>query len=376
MTDGVRSGVRLAAVVVALAAATRLAVAQGPPLPPQPRLYTHEQYVEEATRTTTLAIDDPVAVFAFVLGNLPDRVKVYPTENYYYFRFIHDGRQYAGNIRLDASDRDAGNAHFAYYEDLAEWKDEPPVTHVVLDASYGVTVEKLDRLVYRVSYGRKSVVFALNDLSDVRPPASVLGPDERFVGPIFDDSAIRFFLVYNSKLKIFHYILDETIPVAEDLVPSKVADRILIGQRTGFAYYLDDKLDRKILVGVFEGNARVNNYFDGPFDQLPDNFLEGDTLRQIILEVEPSLAGQIDRFGGSPDGSDRYLIAPYVSYRTEEDLKIFRDCAINPKIPPAQYYNCFVVDEDEAQAGDAAPTKLRPKKIRKSRVAHRPEPRP
>ena len=82
-------------------------------------------------------------------------------------------------------------------------------------------------------------------------------------------------------------------------MPSKVADRILIGQRTGFAYYLDDKLDRKILVGVFEGNARVNNYFDGPFDQLPDNFLEGDTLRQIILEVEPSLAGQIDRFGGA-----------------------------------------------------------------------------
>ena len=43
---------------------------------------------------------------------------------------------------------------------------------------------------------------------------------------------------------------------------------------------------------------RLNDYFDGPFDQLPDNVLEGDTLRRIILELEPGLKGQIDRFGG------------------------------------------------------------------------------
>ena len=66
-------------------------------------------------------IKDPMAVFTFVLGNLPDRVKVYPTENYYYFSFFHDHVRYAGNIRLDVIDRDEGKVHFAYYEDLAEW---------------------------------------------------------------------------------------------------------------------------------------------------------------------------------------------------------------------------------------------------------------
>ena len=59
------------------------------------------------------------------------------------------------------------------------------------------------------------MTFALNDLSSVKPPPDVLKADETFLGPIFDESGIRFFLVFNSRLKIFHYILDETAPVAD-----------------------------------------------------------------------------------------------------------------------------------------------------------------
>lgn len=96
-------------------------------------------------------------------------------------------------------------------------------------------------------------------------------------------------LMYNSRLKDFHYILDETKGVAEMFVPAPRTDRILIGKRTGFAFYRDHHLDRKILIGVYEGNMRANTYFDGPFDQLPDAFVKGDTLRNAILDVEPKL---------------------------------------------------------------------------------------
>src|ERR1051325_5750490 len=92
-----------------------------------PRLYTNEAYIEEATAPPSLDMADPMAVFAFVLGNLRERVKVYPTENYYYFSFVHRHLRYAGNIRLDAVERDDGKVHFAYYEDLAEWKDQEPI---------------------------------------------------------------------------------------------------------------------------------------------------------------------------------------------------------------------------------------------------------
>jgi hypothetical protein len=283
-------------------------------------------------------------------------VKVYPTENYYYFGFMHNGIRYAGNIRLDASNRDDGKADFAYFEDAAQWYDDVPVKHLLLDASRGVTVEKVETLVYRVSYRGKSVVFALNDLSHVKPPAGALGSDETFIGPIFDESAIRFFLVFNGKLKIFHYLLDETEAVAERFFSPKKTDRILVGKRTGFAFYRDHRLNRKILIGAFEGNMRANNYFDGPFDQLPDNFIEGEALREAILKVRPQLKGAIDRFGGAPDGSIRFMIGPYLPYQAITDLEPIHVCAVRKQKQP-DYYRCFVTDDESG--GMVAPTPKR-----------------
>src|SRR3954452_25307594 len=68
----------------------------------RPRLETNESYVEEVLRPSTLAVGDIMAVFGYVFDSLPDRVKVFPTENYYYFSFFHNGIRYAGNFRLDA----------------------------------------------------------------------------------------------------------------------------------------------------------------------------------------------------------------------------------------------------------------------------------
>ena len=303
-------------------------------------LLTHERYVEEVLDQAALPLGDPQAIFGYVLNSLPDRVQVFPTENYYYFSFIGRGVGYSGNIRLDANDRDQGKLHFAYFEDFGAWRDRPAITHLVLDLADGVAVEKLGLLLYRVSYRGKTVAFQLNDLSAVTPPASALGPDEIYLGPIFDDSAIRFFLLFNQRLKVFLYVLDETVPVADNLVPAKRTDRILIGKRTGFAFYRDQLRDRKILIGVFADNARDNNHLDGPFDQLPDNFLRGDSLRQSIIAADPGAAGKIDRFGNFLDRSGRYVIAPYLHYRKESDLAVFDRCVNRKHI---EYYECFAV---------------------------------
>ncbi len=312
----------------------------------QPVLHTNQAYLEEAMRASTLDVNDPMKVFAFVFASLPDRVKVYPTENYYYFTFVNAGAPYDGNIRLDASNRDDGKVIFAYSEDLAEWRGETEVKHLILDESQGVRLEKIAFLVYRMTYAGKSVVFELNDLSAVRPPPSALAPGETFIGPTFDESGIRFFLVFDPKLKIFHFILDETVPVADQLEPSKRTDRILIGKRTGFAFYRDQLRDRKIMIGGYEGNMITNSYFDGPFDQLPDNFIDGDTLRDAIIAVEPEMKGRIDRFGGWGDGAERYAIDPYVAYRAIDDLYMFDRCATARQKDPGSYYLCFAVDYD------------------------------
>jgi hypothetical protein len=335
-------------VVVAMLLATSIpALAQGPQ---RPQLQTHEMYMEDVQRQTELRVDDPTALFAFVLGSLPDRVKVFPTENYFYFRFLHNGQPYAGNIRLDPRDRDQGKVHFGYYQDLSEWKDEGLDGYLILDESRGVKVERLERLVYRITQGAKSVVFALNDLSDVKPPATAMGPDDKFLGPIFDDSGIRFFFVFNTRLKIFQYVLDETVRTADEFYAAAKTDRIVIGRRTGFAYYRDHHLDRKILIGVFETNSFVNNYLDGPFDQLPENFIEGEELREAIIASDPSARGKIGRLGHYADGEQRYLVDPYVLYRQESDLLRIHACATANRKRPG-YHRCFVKRGEGAGPG-------------------------
>ncbi|MPZ39827.1 MAG: hypothetical protein GEU95_17560 [Rhizobiales bacterium] len=336
-------GLSAAAAVVAAFAAPCGALAAQPQSRPQ--LVTNEAAIVEAMRPAAFDIKDPMAVLAYVLESLPPRVTVYPTENYYYFKFVHSGVPIAGNLRLDPRDRDKGKVYFGYYEDNADWKREGLEQGLELDGSHSVLVERVDNLLYRISYRGTSVLFALNDVSQVKPPAGAVGPDERLIGPVFDESAVRFFLVYNAKAKVFHYILDEAADVPDGLEPSRRADGLLIGKRTGFAYYRDARLDRKILIGVFEQNVRLNNYFDGPFDQLPDNFLEGETLRQAIVDSDPEVKGKIDRLGYFHDGESRYAISPYMQYRSENDLLQVHRCATDRRVPAAAYYRCFVMDE-------------------------------
>jgi hypothetical protein len=321
-----------------------------------PRLQTNEAYVDEVTtRTQKLAINDSMAVFAYVLDSLPDRVKVYPTENHYYFAFNLNGVRYAGNIKIDAFLREQGKVEFSYYEDRPSWLPDSEATGLALDAARGVMVEKIDPLTYRVTYRNKSVVFALNDLSGVKPPAAALAPDDKFIGPIFDESGVRFFFVFNSRLKLFHYILDETVTPADTFVPAPVGQgRILIGKRTGFAVYRDQHRDRKIMIGAFHDNVAANNYLDGPFDQMPDNFIVGDTLRDVILAVAPDLKGKINRYGSFDDGA-RFAIAPYMEYRKPDELLIFDRCATSRRIPRESYAACFALPLEGSHDAAARP---------------------
>jgi len=181
----------------------------------------------------------------------------------------------------------------------------------------------------------------------VRPPATALAPTEKFIGPVFDEAGIRFFLVFDRKLKIFHYILDETVRVDDQFEPTPRTDRILVGKRTAFAFYRDQLRDRKILIGAYEPNMITNTWFDGPFDQLPDNFIDGNSLRDALIASDSTLKGKIDRFGNFPSGGERVGLDAYWPYRSVSDLYVFDRCATARKDKPS-YYLCFAVDYDRA----------------------------
>lgn len=51
----------------------------------------------------------------------------------------------------------------------------------------------------------------------------------------------------------------------------------------------------------------------------------------------------MDRFGGPPDGAQRYANILYLACRIERDLRPIRGCAVKePR--SASYYICFVAD--------------------------------
>lgn len=308
-----------------------------------PTLYTNQQMLEDLNKKPSFDIKDIPAVFAFVLGSLPNEVTVYPTENYYYFSFRYGGLDYAGNIRLAASDRDTGIVHFAYFAAATVNGREGDMSYKPLTAADGVELTKLDALTYRVSFRGKSVVFQLNDLSKVVPPSALVTEAEDYIGPVYDESGLQFYLLYNRELKLFHYVLNEQAPVPEDFEPTDFSERILIGHRTGYALYQDQRIARKILIGVQFANASVNNYYDGPFDQLPDNFPKGDLLQKAMEASSPALAGQIDRYGYFKTGEGRVLIGPYLQYSAASDLVAFDLCATNASLPSEQYYACFAI---------------------------------
>lgn len=324
-------------------------------LPPaaaaQLKLQTGEQMIEELLAPGDLDITNPDAVFKSVFEALPAKVTVYPTESYYYFKFPFQGIIYAGNLRFDPWDQFDGKVHFAYFPDYAYWRKPLDPLYKKLGPDDGVAVTQASKFHYKIAFNGKTVDFEIPDLTNVKPAPGMMRVDETYLGPIWDESGVQFFLLFNKSAKTFLYLLNDT-PKMDQYAPSHFSPDVSIGMRTSFAFYKDKMADRQILIGAFAGNSELNNYFDGPFDQLPDNYIEGDALVDAILSIDPSMKGKVDRYGSDPSGEVRYGIMTYKYYADVEDLKPIVECA-SKETDPARHYACFDVKQDSEDSGPA-----------------------
>jgi hypothetical protein len=317
----------------------------------QLKMHTDQQMIEELLEPNDLAIANPNAVFEAVFQALPAKVTVYPTESYYYFTFPYKGIIYAGNLRFDAWDQFDGKVHFAYFPEYAFWRKPLDPVHKKMGPDDGVQVTRVDKFHYKIAFKGRTVDFGIPDLSNIKPAPGMVRDDETYIGPIWDESGVRFFLVFNKTAKTFLYLLNDN-PKMDQYEQAQLSADVTVGMRTSFAFYKDKLAERQILIGAFLGNTQLNNYFDGPFDQLPDNYIEGDTLIDALLLIDPSMKGKVDRYGSDPSGEVRYAITTYKYYGDVDDLKAIVDCAAKES-DPARYYACFnVKQEDEEGAPD------------------------
>lgn len=300
---------------------------------PTSYLLLNQRFIE-GLYTRDLNLLDADAVFWHVFSRLPDEVVVYPSENYFYFILNIQGRQIWGNIRIPAGKRDEGEVSFGYFEFNEFPQLRAPRTGLTnskfFTAKDGLELTSLGKLDWVVRYRGKQVVFHLYSLPQVPPKLFPLGDDEVFVERTFDESGYQFFLLFNDKAEHFFWVLNEEPGVPDILVPDADHPDLLMGQRSGFAFWRDGKHgNRKVLIAIRRLNSNRNDYYDGPFDQLADNYAEEVRISEYMQRAAPALRGRIDKFGYYTDQERpmRVALACYYSYLSRSDLLAFLERA-------------------------------------------------
>ena len=270
-------------------------------------------------RTRAVAVDEPMAVFAQILAQIPSEASIHPTENYYYFTFEGNGRTYAGNLRLHPEERDEGIVHFAYFDTA----DPSWFRHLSLDASDGVRLDRKGPLAYRLAYGEHAVTFRMNPLLQVDPGLPTVAAGEVFVGRGMDESGLILTLVYSFAAERFLWVLDPDQTMEVPLAPFDAGLDVHVA--SGFAFLGSPASPRRVLVGVDAHEVVRNTWNDGPFDQLPDNWLDRTRFRELAERSDPALHGRINARGEFRDGESRLAVAPYLQYRALSEITDRRD---------------------------------------------------
>jgi len=330
-----------AAIYSAVAASAERQPTFAPAPQTAPAVWFNESLIAGLNRT--LPLDDTMAIFETVFAELPVQATVYPTENYYYFHFAANGRTYSGNFRLSPDARAEGRLHFAYFDTSAPMGFK----HLYLGDEHGVRFSRAGPSRYAVSYGGKTVTFLINHVPQEPPELLSVRASERFVGRSIDESGLAFLLLYDSETKGFAWVLDETGPVRPQFGP--LSNELLLDGRTYFVFYDEAELDRRVLIGVRHENIAQNNIYDGPFDQLPDNYLDASDFSAYVLEAYPGLRGMVNERGEVPGGETRLAVTPYRMYLDLQELVSWVEgCRMGAGGDPALYRTCLYWDYQKA----------------------------
>ena len=83
--------------------------------------------------------------------------------------------------------------------------------------------------------------------------------------------------------------------------------------------------DSTILASVRKVSIRRNDYYDGPFDQLADNYVEEVNIRKYMELALPGVKGRIDKYGYYTDRERpiRVALSNYGTYYTYAEAVSF-----------------------------------------------------
>lgn len=319
-----------------------------------------QQFANEGYYKDEVDLEDVDAYFWHIFSRLPEEVTIYPSENYFYFIDYIAGRQIWGNIRLPAGRRERGVVSFGYSE-FSEFPSNPG--NYVSRSKYftegdGLSIKSKDPFTWQVSYNKKDVTFHLHKLSIEPPKSFALKTNEVFIQRNFDESGMQFFLLFNTTGNYFFWVMNE-----EEIVPDEFIQLdkdILVGRRTGFAFWIDpERKPRKVLATVRKISVTRNDYYDGPFDQLADNYVDHNKISLWMERAIPSIKGRIDKYGYYTDVErpSRVALSCYGNYYTHAEVIDFVKRA-KASSDPYQFISRGGVPTAEQLAASGAYTNL------------------
>jgi hypothetical protein len=293
------------------------------PIGNKPYLFL-QQWGNEGYYQAGVDLNDADAVFWHVFAQLPSEVTIYPSENYFYWILYIEGRQVWGNIRLPAGRRERGVLSFGY----SEFTEFPSGPGSYLSRSKyftegdGLLITEVDKSTYTVRYNKREVTFHLHKLKTEPPKLFTLNTNETFIERTFDESGIQFFLLFNTERNYFFWVLNEEEKVPD--VFTSLDKEVMVGRRSGFAFWID-ALGRKVLATIRKISVTRNDYYDGPFDQLADNYVDINKISYWMERAIPTIKGRIDKYGYYTDVErpSRVALSCYGTYYTHAEILDF-----------------------------------------------------
>jgi hypothetical protein len=288
-------------------------------------LNTNEKMINELYQDTELDIDNVDDVFAYVLSQTDDTLTIYPSEGYYYFNFYHQGNLIKGNMLVGHKLRQQGSLSFIYFYDIAgKERGEFKTHHKLYKSSEIFSLKEYQPNLYQLTFKNIKKNLEINQIETDADFVKTLESQGFEVNlPMMDDSGVTLYLAFHPTTNNFYYIN----PLSrDDEFYYPVGEVLKVGARTQFVYLPMEKF--AILVGVNANNVYKNNYYDGPFDQLPDEALVNIDYKSYLYRVNPSWKDKIYDDGYFIDDPDaRVALTNYLEYLSLDELNKIQPCA-------------------------------------------------
>ncbi len=269
----------------------------------------------KASRSTIY--QDPRAVLHHVLVWLPDNPVVYPSEMYYYFEFLDGPHVLSGNLRF--TDAHNGVLHMGYFdrtgnaENIAKsWSEHE-----------GVQVRfNPDDSTMTIRFEQHEKRFRIFDPPTHPADATFADePDLVFVTGLIDESGFHFDLFFSAMHNTFFYTRRSNCPFPAQMhVLDETSSYKLLMDSISRFVFLEQTEAPLILVGVDLANVVENNYYDGPFDQIPPRL----PIKALLERAYPYVVyrGGINEHGEFIElSAQRVAISPYLQYGSVSDIR-------------------------------------------------------